>query len=1102
MSLIDILKRDKSKIRLRNFSHPIGLRDFDFYLIKEITFEEDAPRREAFENVLGSLRIDGINVVYLILGNEKGTHFYLGIARNYEINELDIDIDDISDQILKSNIEGNFRGSKIERVGKKQREELKNTLTSFKYVASIEGVPDINEEAEHFQGLDRLIDVMCGDCFGLLIIANPLSLQEIEMIEKELYNIYDKIAPLVRKSIIKSQSTSLSQSNTTSNEDVKSESKSTTKNDTKGESKTEGTNRNETDVNTSSTGQNTTKSSSKSKNISITETKTEATNQNVTDANSSITGKNETSSLSKSKNKSVTESGATTDTRNISSSESKSTNKSHSESDVKGESSTKSATYSESTNKTHSISELKSTNKSNSTTTSNIEGESSSTTYSESTSKSHSTSIVTSDTKNSSSSFSTSTATTTSTSTNNSKSETNTSTETEQINTNMEFEKKEYEEWLKYIDEILLKRLNYARGKGGFLSGIYLFANTKGKILKLANSFSSLFGCVRENRVPLKYEIIKDNTFKQWIYNFQHPQIDNTTVDDSLRQKMILFSRKDNINWYSAKELSLIASFPRKEVMGLRLKEEVDFGLNVEMQEDGISLGKIINNGNEYDLEVKLPKKDLNKHIFVTGVTGSGKTTTCCKILYESGLPFFVIEPAKTEYRSLMNYDDILVFTLGKETIAPFRLNPFEFFQGENISSRVDMIKAAIESSFHMEAAIPQIIEAGIYAAYEKYGWDIGTSTNRRFDDPFARGVNSFPTFDDVIREIEKNVEKQGFDERLKKDYLGSIRARLQSLIIGSKGFMLNTPRSFDFTKLLHKKVVFELEEIKNSAEKSFVMALILINLNEALKIEYKKDRQFQHITLIEEAHRLLSRYEYGDSLNKKMGVETFTDMLAEVRKYGEGLIIVDQIPNKLTPEILKNTNTKIVHRIFASDDKEVIGNTMALSQEQKEFLAKLDVGRAIVFNQSFYNPVQIQIIPFQDFDNEDIDENQIRQKWLDFYKEEYCITDDNVEDVLKLFSLWREMIELNSDKENFDQEEFYELVSHLKNAKKYIKNAKEYIIYKFSHNSEFVDEIFAMIDQEEDINAIRRALSNVKLKSVKTHSLNFERGNCKNLKS
>ena len=42
---------------------------------------------------------------------------------------------------------------------------------------------------------------------------------------------------------------------------------------------------------------------------------------------------------------------------------------------------------------------------------------------------------------------------------------------------------------------------------------------------------------------------------------------------------------------------------------------------------------------------------------------------------------------------------------------------------------------------------------------------------------------------------------------------------------------------------------------------------------------------------------------------------------VSEIRKYGESLVIVDQIPNKLTPEVLKNTNTKIIHdqRFFRS---------------------------------------------------------------------------------------------------------------------------------------------------------------------------------------
>ena len=84
--------------------------------------------------------------------------------------------------------------------------------------------------------------------------------------------------------------------------------------------------------------------------------------------------------------------------------------------------------------------------------------------------------------------------------------------------------------------------------------------------------------------------------------------------------------------------------------------------------------------------------------------------------------------------------------------------------------------------------------------------------------------------------------------------------------------------------------------------------------------------------------------------------------MLAEVRKYGESLIIVDQIPDKMTPEVLKNTNTKIVHKLFARDDKDAIGDTIALSDEQKTFLSKLPTGRAIVFSQGQTKAMQVKI--------------------------------------------------------------------------------------------------------------------------------------------
>jgi hypothetical protein len=240
-----------------------------------------------------------------------------------------------------------------------------------------------------------------------------------------------------------------------------------------------------------------------------------------------------------------------------------------------------------------------------------------------------------------------------------------------------------------------------------------------------------------------------------------------------------------------------------------------------------------------------------------------------------------------------------------------------------------------------------------------------------------------------VLNTVESVAQAQGFDSRLQNDYIGSIKARLQSLTLGQKGLMLDCGHSIDFDELLKKKVVLELEELRDGGEKSLVLGFIMVNLLEAIKRRFKNngEKKYRHITLIEEAHRLLSKPQPGDT-NKQHGVETFTDMLAEIRKYGECLIIADQIPNKLTPEVLKNTNTKIVHRLFAQDDKDAIGNTMALSEEQRGFLSNLNIGRAIVFNGNWPKAIQVQMFFDKTVEEEKkpVAESELRKRNLQFY--------------------------------------------------------------------------------------------------------------------
>ncbi len=74
--------------------------------------------------------------------------------------------------------------------------------------------------------------------------------------------------------------------------------------------------------------------------------------------------------------------------------------------------------------------------------------------------------------------------------------------------------------------------------------------------------------------------------------------------------------------------------------------------------------------------------------------------------------------------------------------------------------------------------------------------------------------------------------------------------------------------------------------------------------------------------------------------------VEQFADMLAEVRAYGEGLAIVEQIPTKILPDAVKNTATKVAHRVPSADDREVLAGAMNLTKPAGRRLRGPEPGR------------------------------------------------------------------------------------------------------------------------------------------------------------
>lgn len=566
---------------------------------------------------------------------------------------------------------------------------------------------------------------------------------------------------------------------------------------------------------------------------------------------------------------------------------------------------------------------------------------------------------------------------------------------------NHERTNKHVESMLKYVDETLGARFGRGRAKGMYRTAIYLGADSKATWQRLASSVASIFQGNQPSLTPLRAHLLPDGMQPARLNDLLQlwPLKPGLAARDAAFHSLPALpdGTPQAATWLNGEELSLIAGLPAGELHGLRVRKSVDFALNTAASlrtgaaPEGrtLQLGRIVQHGRELAAAVTLPLHELGKHVFITGVTGAGKTTTCLRLLMDSNLPFMVIEPAKTEYRALHGQDankPIDYYCLGREDLTPFRLNPFELLSPRHkLSGHIDTLKATLTAIFPMEAAMPQIVGEAILKAYEAKGWSVHDSRNCLFDDPdngpFAPGSNAWPTFSDLIAQLRGVIQSKGMGKEFEEKYEGSLVARLSDLTLGVKGIMLNTPRSMNFDDLLDRRVVFELDEIRDGQDKALLMGLILGRMTECVRLRHAQNPGFRHLTLVEEAHRLLSRPEPGEGGARKLGVEMFANLLAEVRKYGEGLIIADQIPNKLVPDVIKNTNTKIVHRLFAADDRHAIGDAIGLSDEQKAFLPMLQPGETVIYCGGWHAPVRMQVAQGASTSGNGPDEAHIRQQ-------------------------------------------------------------------------------------------------------------------------
>lgn len=436
----------------------------------------------------------------------------------------------------------------------------------------------------------------------------------------------------------------------------------------------------------------------------------------------------------------------------------------------------------------------------------------------------------------------------------------------------------------------------------------------------------------------------------------------------------------------TSEELCGICTIPVDNTVGFEIKESKNYSLNYSLKVNDNELGYVC----EYDRPLKnmpfgLSECDLNKHTFVCGITGSGKTNTVKKILESVEKPFMIIEPAKKEYRNIKK-SNVNVYTLGRLEINCLKVNPFYILPGISPQQHIDMLKDLFSASFAFYGPMPYILEKCIYNIYNNRGWNLtlgfhpclvdSKSQQNLFEESKMKGYYNmsahkyvFPTMQNLKDEIDRYIEKEmTYEGEIKGNIRGAMKARIDSLCVGSKGYMFNTYDMVDIGKLLETNSVLELEGLADDADKAFALGLLIMYVNEYRQVQKEVSgvKGLKHLLVIEEAHRLLKNtsVENNEDIGNPKGkaVEHFTNMLAEMRSYGQGVIVAEQIPSKLAPDVIKNSSNKIVHRIIAKDDQEKIANTIGIYPEDAISLGNSKVGYALCHKEGMVQPVIVKI--------------------------------------------------------------------------------------------------------------------------------------------
>jgi hypothetical protein len=357
---------------------------------------------------------------------------------------------------------------------------------------------------------------------------------------------------------------------------------------------------------------------------------------------------------------------------------------------------------------------------------------------------------------------------------------------------------------------------------------------------------------------------------------------------------------------------------------------------------------------------------NLVKHMFVTGIPGMGKTSVMLNMvhqLWERRIPTLVLEAVKTEYRALAMLKDhenpalqelgrnIRCFTPGDERLVPYRYNPFILPKNANLDQRIQGILRSFKAGMALHGPLLPLLMESVY----------------KLTDDFKDSMVA-PTMDDLAETAEKTLLAKDYGGETESDILGALRVRFAGLTIGNSGKIFrcneNVPAIADLFEAPH---IIEFDAIEPEQASLATMGL-LREIRDHVRDEPFSDGPPRLVIIVEEAHLLAGRSQASTSSSefdpdpRAFGSEYIVRMLAECRALGIGMIICDQLPSAVAPEVVKNTGSTICLKQKDKEEREVMSSAMLLGPMEEEELVRFLPGDAFLMTEGYQLPRHVKL--------------------------------------------------------------------------------------------------------------------------------------------